>query len=132
MTVGKIYAKISTELIKIQLKRPCRNTEEVCDTQTVCTYIVSVLSTFVNRLIGFLEEVTKLFKTFRQDVKATLKEKQLTYAQLGAKTSIAESTIKGFMCGASDSRRVAEKIANALDCVLQYKNNEYLLINKED
>lgn len=70
-----------------------------------------------------------MFKTFRQDVKAMLKEKQLTYAQLGTKTSIAESTIKGFMCGASDSRRVAEKIASALDCALKYENGEYLLIN---
>lgn len=73
-----------------------------------------------------------MFKTFRQDVKARLKEKQLTYAQLGAKASIAENTIKGFMCGASESRRVAEKIAQALGCVLQYKNGEYLLINEED
>lgn len=73
-----------------------------------------------------------MFKIFRQDVKGVLKERKLTYAQLGAKTLIAESTIKGFMCGASESRRVAEKIANALGCALQYNNGEYLLINKED
>lgn len=73
-----------------------------------------------------------MFKTFRQDVKTRLREKRLTYAQLGTKTSIAESTIKGFMCGASDSRRVAEKIANALDCALRYESGEYLLISRED
>lgn len=73
-----------------------------------------------------------MFKTFRQDVKARLKEKQLTYAQLGAKASIAESTIKCFMCGASDSRRVAEKIACVLDCALRYENDEYRLVSKED
>lgn len=73
-----------------------------------------------------------MFEIFRQNVKAALKEKRLTYAQLGAKAAIAESTIKGFMCGASDSRRVAEKIANSLDCALRYENGEYLLICKED
>lgn len=73
-----------------------------------------------------------MFKTFRQDVKAALKEKQLTYAQLGSKIGLAESTIKYFMCGASDSRRVAEKIANSLDCALRYENGEYLLISRED
>lgn len=73
-----------------------------------------------------------MFKKFRQDVKRALKNKQLTYAQLGAKISIAESTIKCFMCGKSDSRRVAEKIANALDCGLRYENGEYLLTDKED
>lgn len=73
-----------------------------------------------------------MFKTFRQDVKVALKEKQLTYAQLGAKVSIAESTIKGFMCGASDSRRVAEKIAGALNCSLRFEDGKYLLVSKED
>lgn len=73
-----------------------------------------------------------MFKTFRQSVKELLKELGLTYAQLAKKALIAESTIKGFMCGASDSRRVAEKIANSLGCAIQYENGKYLLINKED
>lgn len=73
-----------------------------------------------------------MFEIFRQNVKAVLKEKRLTYAQLGSKTSIAESTIKGFMCGSSDSRRVAEKIANSLGYALRYEDGEYLLISKED
>lgn len=73
-----------------------------------------------------------MFENFRQNVKFRLKSSQLTYAQLSKKTGIAESTIKCFMCGASDSRRVAEKIANALNCALQYENGKYLLISKED
>lgn len=72
-----------------------------------------------------------MFEKFRQSVKCQLKSSQLTYAQLSQKTGIAESTIKCFMCGASDSRRVAEKIANALHCALQYENGKYLLISKE-
>ncbi len=71
-----------------------------------------------------------MFVVFRQSVKVALKARKLTYAQLAEKASIAESTIKGFMCGASNSRRVAEKIANCLDCVLQYENGKYWLIRK--
>ncbi len=73
-----------------------------------------------------------MFKTFRQDVKNILKSRQLTYAQLGKNTGIAEATIKGFMCGASDSRRVAEKIADGLGCSLRYAGGEYLLAQKND
>lgn len=73
-----------------------------------------------------------MFNTFRQNVKVLLKVYGLTYAQLAKKASIAESTIKGFMCGASDSRRVAEKIASSLGCAIQYENGICLLINKED
>lgn len=73
-----------------------------------------------------------MFKNFRQSVKCHFKSNRLTYAQLSQKTGIAESTIKYFMCGASDSRRVAEKIADVLHCALQYENGKYLLISKED
>lgn len=73
-----------------------------------------------------------MFKIFRQNVKSMLKERGLTYAQLAKKSLLSESTIKGFMCGASDSRRVAEKIATNLDCAIRYENGEYQLINKED
>ena len=75
-------------------------------------YIVSVLSTFVNGIINDLDG--------------------LTYAQLAKTANIAESTIKCFMCGASDSRRVAEKIANSLGYALQYENGIYTLVNKEE
>ena len=73
-----------------------------------------------------------MFDIFRQKVKTLLKARGLTYSQLAQKSSTAESTIKGFMCGASDSRRVAERIANSLGCTLQYENGKYLLIDKED
>ncbi len=72
-----------------------------------------------------------MFKTFRQDVKKALKSRRLTYAQLGKNAGVAEATIKGFMCGASDSRRVAEKIANCLDCSLQYESGEYSLKERD-
>lgn len=73
-----------------------------------------------------------MFNIFRQSVKSQLRKHGLTYAQLAKKSSIAESTIKGFMCGASDSRRVAEKIANSLDCALLYENGIYMLTDKEE
>lgn len=73
-----------------------------------------------------------MFEIFRQNVKTLLKTKRITYSQLAKQSLIAESTIKAFMCGASDSRRVAEKIANCLGCAIQYESGRYLLINKED
>ena len=71
-----------------------------------------------------------MFENFRQNVKELLKSQQLTYAQLGKRAGIAESTIKCFMCGANSSRRVAEKIADSLNCALQYENGKYILANK--
>lgn len=56
----------------------------------------------------------------------------MTYLRLSDKTGIAESTIKGFMCGANDSRRIAERIADALNCELVYSNGIYLINEKED
>ncbi len=73
-----------------------------------------------------------MFNKFRENVKSLLKRERLTYAQLATMTNFAESTIKGFMCGVNDSRRVAEKIANCLNCALQYEAGEYLLISKEE
>ncbi|MCH5203100.1 MAG: helix-turn-helix transcriptional regulator [Oscillospiraceae bacterium] len=73
-----------------------------------------------------------MFETFRQNVKSSLKERGLTYAQLGEKSNLAESTIKYFMCGASNSRRVAEKIADCLGWTLRYENGQYLPEIKED
>ena len=68
-----------------------------------------------------------MFVKFRQCVKETLKTKQLTYSQLGEMSGLAESTIKCFMCGANDSRRVAEKIAICLGLNLVYQNGEYIV-----
>lgn len=72
-----------------------------------------------------------MFSEFRQDVKSLLRSKKITYSQLSDKTGIAESTIKGFMCGASDSRRIAERIADALNSELVYSSGKYLIKNKE-
>lgn len=68
-----------------------------------------------------------MFSEFRANVKAELDAKAWTYAKLSEKTGIAENTIKCFMCGITDSRRVAEKIADALECVLSYHNGVYTL-----
>ena len=60
-----------------------------------------------------------------EDIRNILKEKNITYAQLGTYTGLSESTIKRFMCGADDSRRVAEKIADALNFTLVYSKGVY-------
>lgn len=66
-----------------------------------------------------------MFDDFRGYVKKMLIKKKLTYSQLSEATGIAVSTIKCFMCGATDSRRVAEKIASALDIELFFKGGKY-------
>lgn len=71
-----------------------------------------------------------MFTDFRINAKKTLYDRQMTYSQLSEKTGIAESTIKCFMCGANDSRRIAEKIADALDCNLVYSNGIYNIVSK--
>lgn len=73
-----------------------------------------------------------MFSKFRQDVKILLRSDNITYSQLSEKTGIAESTIKCFMCGASNSRRIAERIADALNCELFYSNGIYLINAKEE
>lgn len=66
-----------------------------------------------------------MFAEFRQIAKEKLKQRGLTYAQVAANSDIEESSIKRFMCGLSDSRRVAEIIADAIDCKLVYSNGTY-------
>lgn len=68
-----------------------------------------------------------MFTDFRTTVKRILKSRWLTYSQLSEKTGLAESTIKCFMCGANDSRRIAEKIADALNLKLVYQNDKYTI-----
>lgn len=70
-----------------------------------------------------------MFSEFRQNVKNSLNAKKMTYRQLADKSGIAESTIKCFMCGANNSRRVAEHIADALDASLVYNNGIYQFCN---
>ena len=72
-----------------------------------------------------------MFADFRESVKAILSQKKLTYSQLAKKSELAESTIKCFMCNANNSRRIAERIADALDCDLIYSNGTYSICPKE-
>ena len=66
-----------------------------------------------------------MFDGFRHHVKRIAKEQGMTYAKIAQNSDIEESTIKGFMCGASDSRRVAEKIADVLGIGFLYYNGKY-------
>lgn len=73
-----------------------------------------------------------MFDEFRQNIKKIAKSRHLTYAQIAEKSGVKESTIKAFMCGATDSRRVAEKIADVLNISLIYSNGEYKIINERE
>ena len=66
-----------------------------------------------------------MFDDFRKIVKGLLVSKKLTYSQLSEQTGLATSTIKCFMCGANNSRRIAEKISDALGLKLVYQNDKY-------
>lgn len=71
-----------------------------------------------------------MFDDFRKSVKDLLASKKLTYLQLSKQTGLATSTIKCFMCGANNSRRIAEKIADALDLKMVYQNDKYTIEQK--
>lgn len=73
-----------------------------------------------------------MFANFRQNVKILAKEKGLTYAIMAESAGVEESTIKCFMCGANDSRRVAEKIADVLGMGMSYSNGVYELTEKTE
>ena len=73
-----------------------------------------------------------MFDEFRQIVKRLAKEQGLTYAKIAESTSIEESTIKIFMCGASDSRRVAEKLADVLGISILYRDGEFIAVEKTE
>lgn len=73
-----------------------------------------------------------MFEFFRKSVKQILEREKMTYSQLSVKAKVTESTIKCFMCGASNSRRVAERIADALGQELVYSNGKYVLTNKKE
>lgn len=71
-----------------------------------------------------------MFTEFRQNAKALAKKKGFTYAKIAEQAGVEESTIKCFMCGANDSRRIAEKVADALDMRMLYSNGIYELTEK--
>ena len=73
-----------------------------------------------------------MFTDFRQDAKTLAKSSHLTYAMIAKQAGVEESTIKAFMCGANDSRRVAEKIADVLGKTLVYSNGDYTLAETKE
>lgn len=66
-----------------------------------------------------------MFDELRQNIKTIAKSRHLTYAQIAEKSGVKESTIKAFMCGANDSRRIAENIADVLGVEIVYSNGKY-------
>lgn len=73
-----------------------------------------------------------MFDNFRKNVKTLAKEKGMTYAIMAERAGVEESTIKCFMCGANDSRRIAEKLADVLGMRMSYSNGIYELIEKTE
>lgn len=73
-----------------------------------------------------------MFDEFRQNIKTIAKSRHLTYAQIAEKSGLKANTIRAFMCGANDSRRIAEKIADVLNISLIYSNGEYKIINERE
>ena len=72
-----------------------------------------------------------MFDEFRQNIKTIAKSRHLTYAKIAEKSGVKESTIKAFMCGATDSRRVAEKIADVLEVKIDYCNGDYSITTEK-
>lgn len=68
-----------------------------------------------------------MFDGFRQYAKSELKARKIAYAELAKKTGFAENTIKCFMCGRDNSRKVAEKIADFLGVKLVYSDQKYTI-----
>ncbi|MBQ6674671.1 MAG: helix-turn-helix transcriptional regulator [Ruminococcus sp.] len=66
-----------------------------------------------------------MFDEFRQTVKKLARAQKLTYALIAQRAGIKESTVKYFMCGANDSRRTAEKLADVLGIKIVYSKGEY-------
>lgn len=74
--------------------------------------------------------------TEKRDLRGTFKklakEKGYTYAKMAGIAGIEESTIKCFMCGANDSRRIAEKLADVLGISILYKDGEFIAVEKTE
>lgn len=51
-----------------------------------------------------------MYDEFRHFAKENLKSKRMTYYKLAKKIGFTESTIKCFMCGANNSRRLLKKL----------------------
>lgn len=66
-----------------------------------------------------------MFDEFRQNIKTIAKSRHLTYAQIAEKSGLKANTIRVFMCGVDDSRRIAENIADVLGVEIVYSNGKY-------
>lgn len=66
-----------------------------------------------------------MFDEFRQNIKTIAKSRHLTYAQIAEKSGLKANTIRAFMCGVDDSRRIAENIADVLGVEIVYSNGKY-------
>lgn len=75
-----------------------------------------------------LTECDHIFDELRFLVRRLAKENGLTYADIAEKSEIKESTVKSFMCGASDSRRVAEKLADVLGISILYADGKFYAV----
>lgn len=73
-----------------------------------------------------------MFDAFRQAVKERAKEVGYTYAKIAEIAGIDEGTIKQFMCAANDSRRIAEKLADALGMAILYRDGEFYVAGNPD
>lgn len=67
-----------------------------------------------------------MFEKLIDYAKSELKIRGITYAQLAETINVSENSIKCFMCGRNTSHKIAERIADLLDCKLVYSNNEYI------
>ena len=77
--------------------------------------------------------MTDLFSEFRKEVKAYLRDNNLIYRDIAEKSKLSTGTIKCFMCGANNSRRLAEKITDTLGLKMLYFNGKYYLSeNKQE
>lgn len=73
-----------------------------------------------------------MFDAFRQAVKERAKNVGYTYARMAEMAGIDEGTIKQFMCGANDSRRIAEKLADVLGMAILYRDGEFYVVENID
>lgn len=73
-----------------------------------------------------------MFEEFRQDVKKRAKDMNMTYAHIAEQAGLSEHSIKCFMCGANNSRRVAEKIADVFHASIVYNNGRFVLTKSKD
>ena len=73
-----------------------------------------------------------MFTEFRQIAKDEFAKRGMSYAQVADKLKLSEGSIKSFMCGMNESRRVAEKLADVLKIKLVYSNGTYQILDSSE